>query len=468
MKNRALGGLIIILAALVIIYLAATWYVGNISQQKLTTYIDQINQELADQWSGENAPEIKIIDYKKGLSSSLITYQINYQLEQADPEQILLVDKLSHGPFPFAAFSQGDFTPMLAYSQIKPMHKGIMQSWFNLMSGDDLPWQMTNKYYFTGAVNSDLVLNKFADPDRNLEFKGGHVYSDYQPATGNFESTASLPSLSFIETASKTLFQLQNVDVKVLTTKDKQANLQSHQQIQLDKIKASWSDGLSITLEKPSFTIDSAYKDKLANNKINYDLGQVIVGDNQIGNLQAILSTENINTAVLQEIINIFANTADNDLLLIAKPEVEKELKQLLEKFFASAPIFSLDNLQWQTAKASSNLKSKVAFKPIETAQFDDIEVLLEHAIDQFQLDLILVKPMIIEVLKTQFDDRSVQLFSMLFDHYAARANRLGLLLITEQGLHSNINYADNVLSLNGKSLSMSELQERLGSIISP
>lgn len=469
MKNRVLGWLIILLAVLGIAYLTATWYVGKLSHERLNLFVDQINEQVANQWSAENqAPTIKIIDYKTGLLTSLVTYQINYYQDDLPSEQMLLVDKLSHGPFPIAALSRGQFTPMIAYSQIKPLHGGVMQPWFDLMSDDALPWKLNNQYYFDGIVNSDLKLNAFTNVAHEIEFLGGSISSNYQPKLGHFKANGSFPGISFYESDSDTALDLQNLNIDVLTIKGSQQNIQSHQKINLSQLSASWSDGVDIVLKDPQFLVDSTHANELSDSTINYDLGQVFIGDTKFGNIQAVLSIKNLNTKLLQNIFDLLNDVDDDSLFFDPDLELDQKIQNKLNQLFVSSPVISLDNFEWQTETASSNLKSNLSFKSAVTGEVDNFISLIEKSIDEFQLDLALSKPMLMDILKTQFDDRTIQLISMFFDHYTAKAHRLGLLDIREQILNSEIRYANGLITVNGNVMSPLDFQERLGSIISP
>src|SRR5690606_20281917 len=78
---------------------------------------------------------IEIADYQRAWFSSDVTYVIHTKDDQGEPFTIALDDHVGHGPFPVNALSDGNFMPMLAYSQTQLAPTPSTQKWFDAMNG---------------------------------------------------------------------------------------------------------------------------------------------------------------------------------------------------------------------------------------------------------------------------------------------------------------------------------------------
>lgn len=467
MKKSVFGGLIVILALLGIAYLASSWYVGKIGQEKLNEFVADVNQQIKNQTNTEQS--IKIIDYKRGLLTSLVTYQIDY-LVDGETKSILLVDKLAHGPLPLNLVIKGEFTPLIAYSHIKPMHKGPMLAWFDLMQNDAMPWELKNRYFFDGSVLSDLRLNAINNPEKQITFSGGNFLGSYKQ--DNISITGLLPELKAVEPDSKIAFSLQDMDFD-LNTNISSIGSNTSQNIKLAKLQVDLDKETSIRLIKPDFKISTVLENELTNSLIDYDFGQVSLSnidspDMDFGKLNASIAVKNVNAIVLQKILGIFSSMDTENIEFEIDKKLDKQLQQLFQQLFNSYPEVDLQSLRWQIDDKVSNIKSNLLFGPVESDDFNNLNELIEQALDSYKLSFELRKQMIFDVLRTQFDDRTIQLFSMLFDHYAANLARSGLINIDNNTLSGDLIYTNQNLTVNGKQMSLFDLNDLFGSIISP
>lgn len=443
-------------------YLVATWYFGKIGQERIEDYVSQLNQQVQQQWVQDNAPpSLAIIDYKRGLFTSLITYELNFN---NNSDTVLMLDNVSHGPWPIAALRQGIFKPLAAFSKTKPLHGGAMQLWFKQMSNNSLPWYMTSQFMFDGQVESNLILNKFNNVTSALSFDGATVQANYWPKSAELNIAARLAGFSAFLPEQKLTVNAQDIDWSLLSRHSSDNNIQTRQQAAIGFVSVLDANNNVISARQSNFTVDSTYFDSMLDMQAVYSFDDILLNDNSFGQLQLDLAANSLNYKVLEKIATLL--DADEEISLADNKRAQ--LESLLLEFFASSPSFTLEKLDWNNIDNTTALSSRLAFRPVPAKQLEQIEDVALEAIDNFSIDFQLSKVMVLDILKHNMNENTVNFMSMLFDHYAARLQRLGLVVLDDGMVKASWAYENNLIDLNGTQVPMADFANRVLSIISP
>lgn len=454
-----------LVAFIVAAYLVATWYMGKTGQERIEEYVSQLNQEISSQWaSDDKPPQLKIIDYKRGITSSLITYQLIFNPDDEKPDTALILDHLSHGPWPVAALKQGLLTPVAAYSNIKPLHGGAMQAWFDLIEGDGSPWKMTGIMRFNGAVNSEINFHKFADAESEFVFGGADFTVNYLPHTSKLEIDGNIESLSTPIPDADVVLNAQDLDWSSFTTHSDPSNIQAHQLLKAAYISFTLPEGNVVSARKTSFVNDSTYIGGLLDAQTDYDLGEILINDDSIGHMQLVLAANRIRYEALQNILVALDDSepADGSGLGAA----QQELFSNLSKLMAESPYISVEKLLWENNNDKSEFSTSLNFRPVDEDDISPIDSLIENSIDKYSLNFLLSKNMVFDILKVNMDDNTAAFISMLFDHYAARLERLGLIQVDGQKISGDLVYKDMLVTVNGKEMTLEHFVNRASSLL--
>ena len=104
-----------VLALLIAAYSGASMWSGFRIQAQSDAAVDAINLHLARTWSDQI--RLSTRDYQRGVFVSQASYLLSFPLEQvskpgsppAHKNEVLLVNDISHGPFPLKNLIAGDF-----------------------------------------------------------------------------------------------------------------------------------------------------------------------------------------------------------------------------------------------------------------------------------------------------------------------------------------------------------------------
>lgn len=414
-----------ILLLVLLAYVIASWYIGKTAQQRIYDLVDRMNQQSTGQWLGvSESPQLKIIDYKRGLFDSDISYELIYPDGYHD-NNVAFADHLSHGPFPLAAINAGIYQPILAYSQITPINHGALQGWFDLMAPEQLPWDMDSILYFNGDASADMVLNPISNAEKQLEFSGSHINFNYQAATEKLAVNGNTDKISVWDQDFDLPVQANNIQFK----------------LESDKTNGLLDSETSISAE------------------------QILSRGTDIGAIDLVFAVTNLDAAAFQELSNTIGTLGPYLDFSSLDAEHSKKARATADAAFASSAQFTLKNIQWQTASGTTNANLDVQLIPIDSAKAataNDMGAYIEHGIGHIKFQQNLSKSMLVDVLKPLLDEYELNQFRMVYDSYMSSLEREGLVIIDGDNSHSDINYSQGELEINGKKSDFGDLYNYL------
>lgn len=141
-----------------LVWIDASWHAGKQIEEGYQAAAWYINQHLQD--SIFLGPTFAIMQYDRGFFSSRAT--LTFKLPEAcgPSKEIVLNEKISHGPFPWPLIKQGKWTPALASSQTSVVKNDYTKAWFDGANGV-MPWRGNTTVYYTQAVQAGYVMAPF-------------------------------------------------------------------------------------------------------------------------------------------------------------------------------------------------------------------------------------------------------------------------------------------------------------------
>ncbi|MGB6242483.1 MAG: YdgA family protein [Castellaniella sp.] len=460
---------------LVIAYGAASWYAGRAAQQSIESWVAQANQEIKAQWASDDAPPVlRLEDYQRGIFASQVQYVFEFHDEEDKPQALSLQDDLQHGPWPLAALGDGHWQPLIAYSRVRPLPGGLWQPWFDAV--DDkagLPWRADSLVEFGGHVASRVTLAPARADDGSLDFSGGALQLSYQQDTRHLNLSAQAQSLAVQDTDLSMRIRVEGLQFDSQTTRSGDADLQSHQQLNLTQIQVTGADGPALRFQQPSMQMDAARTGSLLDSRVQYDLGQLQAGEQDLGALQLKASVEQLDVPSFQALMMALERMQadqDRDGQPLSAQD-EQQLRSLVTAALVSSPRLSLDTLNWTTPSGKTELQAKAQFRPAPDDAPQDLGGLLERGVARLAIHIGVSKPMLLDVLRRSQADADpemmVALVSMMFDQYAGRLTRAGLAREQDGRLQTDVSYADGQVTVNERAMTpeafVQQVDETLG-----
>jgi uncharacterized protein YdgA (DUF945 family) len=444
-------------AAVVLAYGAASWYAGRVAQQSIEAWTLRANEEIKANWASDDPPPVlRVDDYRRGVFSSHVRYVFEFHDDQDAAQAVTLQDDLRHGPWPLAAVRDGFWAPLAAYSRLRPLPGGPWQPWFEAVPEGRAPWRADSRIGFDGSVASRVTLAPARTADQRVDFSGAAVQVDYHPGNGETVVSAQAESLDLRDPDTGGRIGMRDIRYDGRTTRSGETDLQSHQQLHLSRLTVRDPAAPEVRLDEPSAQIDMARTGGLLDSRVQYDLGRLSAGSQDLGAVQFKASAEQVDIEALQAfLVAVDAAQADDGTGAMA-PDDEQRVRAALVPLLASSPKLTLDGLSWTTPKGKTDLRAEALFRPVAATDAPgDAGALVERGIRQVSVHAGVSKPMLLDVLRqSQADsdnpDMTVALFSMLFDQYAGRLVRAGLLREQDGQVQIDVSYADGRVTANG------------------
>lgn len=462
----ALGGIV------VLGYVGASWYAGQIAQQAIVSWVDQTNQDIQRQWTApETPPELQVDDYQRGVFSSQARYIFKFTDQDGQAQSLAVEQALQHGPWPLEALKNGIWQPLAAYSHLQPLPDGAWQPWFDVVADHQVPWQATVQVGFQGQASGVWTLQPVKTiGELALDFSGGVLRADYTPKQRQTTVTAEAQSLKIQDDSG--LLHFEDLQFQALTTLSGETDMQSHQTLQASQVRIQQEGAPDLLLHQPAMLLDLARTGSLLDGRVRYDVEQLSAGKQNLGTLQLQASAQQLNVEAVQALMALLAQQqAQDDDGAPLTPQQEQQVREALLPVLAASPRLALDAVTWKTDKGQTDFKAVAQFRPVPQDADPDLGRTIESAIARVSAHAGVSRPMLMQILRdTQASssdgDMAVALIGMLFDRYSGRLRRAELLREQDGQLQVDISYADGVVTINDREMTPPELSGRLSAAL--
>ena len=191
-----------------------------------------------------------------------------------------------------------------------------------------------------------------------------------------------------------------------------------------------------------------------------------------LGKITLALSAEHLDIPGLQALGSALdqINEGKPDTEAPLSTEEQAQLRALAAPVLAASPRVAIDSLHWETPEGSSEFKAQAEFRPAAEGAPEDLGGYLESAIRQVSAQLSLSKRMLLQVARqtqsADSADMAVALLSMVFDQYAGRLERQGLVQRQGDTVSADYRYADGQITANGQAMAPADFAAQFGLLL--
>lgn len=470
MNHRFLKPAGSLLAVLVLAYVGASWYAGRLAQQAIESWVTRTNQSIADRWTAKTpGPVLRIQSYERGVFNSTVRYVLDYQDARGTRHELGLQDALRHGPWPWGALRAGGWRPVAAYSRVTPASDGDWKPWVDAMPAGTPPWVARSRIGFDGGVKTEIQVAPVKTAE--VDFGGGSLRVTYAPQARQTELSGRFETLALTDPMLQTTLRFSGMDLQARSRRNGDSDDQSHQEMRLDGLALSAADDQPIVLKQQVLTVDVAQTGSLMDGQASFDAGHLLFGIQDLGALKIAASAQNLSMPALQALARTLASVdaahePGSDLSAQERQQVRAGLLPVL----AASPRLVLRTLRWSNAQGATELSGEADFRPVGDDAPQDLGATVSQGIRGLSLHARISKPMLLQVLRqTQSGsdaDVALALVSMVFDQYAGRLARAGLIRQSNGGLvQADLAYADGQVTVNGVKMTPEEFSQRLSAL---
>lgn len=453
--NKVVAGAAVLIAA----YIGTAWYMGKKAETEIQRQVTEINAALATHQAVNLEDEqikVNVLSYDRGWLSSKVNYEV--QVEGEDEQyQFLLVDHLRHGPFPFDALRKGQLRPLLAYSEIQLLRSQPVNKWFEATKGA-LPLYAHSFISFNGSTQSHVALAAvdYQDEDGNrLTTSQAEATIEYDKPQGLGSIAAHFPSLGFLDGENQTQLQLQNTQFTGSLSEppkdqDVSALWNMEQSVTIDQVGLTLEGSDPIYMNQMAASSSYALNNELLDVAMTYELGQLLVDNHDLGQIQLEVGAKRLDYALLAQ----FSQTEDMDQM------DEDELYLMLQQLLAPKPELHIHKLNLTNQAGSSSLTADLHLAVTAADDYSAEQLELAHYFDVLNLDVVLSRAMI----QGYFAEESIvsSMADMLFHRFAKQGRESGLLIYDDKDAKLALQFdaATQKLMLNGKVLTTEQLAQ--------
>jgi uncharacterized protein YdgA (DUF945 family) len=116
-KKMKVKAIVVTLAALGLAWTGASWYTGKQAEDWYRAETEKANVRLKEA-GFPNDLSAAIASYERGVFSSKVHFALRLPERCGLPKELVLIDALNHGPFPWSQIKQGNLRPALLASAV--------------------------------------------------------------------------------------------------------------------------------------------------------------------------------------------------------------------------------------------------------------------------------------------------------------------------------------------------------------
>lgn len=465
---------------------AGAWYTGNQLPTVLDESIKRANADLAKTLPalGLDA-SIELLALEQQFFSSTARYRLTFSgsLDGEAPQQfeLLINDRIEHGPFPSSRLKAFQLMPVMATSNYALESSPAVAKWFAAANGKS-PLEGQASLGYDRSVAGNLRFNPVQlalDEDSQLDFSGLDIDFDSTAEAKAIDASGLMDSLristKLSESQNPLTIELKGLTLDSQTAKGSSEFYLGRNEVKLQTAQILIGDGAPILLRDISQLDETSEADGKLAARSTYKIGMVSYQGHDIGGLDMVSSVKNLDAAALQSLLALYSDIIKSTgQLQQASLEAEDELPQLseaqkaqlmvdLEKLLAANPGIALEKLAFKTANGESSLSLALDFAKPESFELPPPE-LAKQLITQLDAKVAVSKAMIGDVIGLQAtfagqtDKEAVaQQASMMTEMASGMALSTELARLEGDNIVSSLRYADDKVDFNGKQMSVEE-----------
>lgn len=470
------------LVAVAAVGTVGAWYTGNQLPSVLDESIKQANAELAQTLPalGLDA-SIELLSLDRAFFNSNARYRIKFNgsLDGEEPQQMELVinDRIEHGPFPLSRIKSLKLMPVMATSNYALESSPALEKWFAATKGAS-PLEGQVSLGYDKSVGGNVRLNPAQlaiDEQNSLEFSGLHIDFDSTAEAKEIAANGLMDSLKFNTVLpsdqSPLSFEFKGLTLDSATTKTTSDIYVGRNEAKLQTVEIRLAEGEPVLLKDVRQLDETSETDSKLSARSTYNIGMVSYMGHDIGGMEMVSSAKNLDTGALQSLLTMYSDyiksTGQLQQASEGMPDIpEEQQAQFLagiETLLAGKPGLALERLAFKTANGESSLSLSVDLDKPESFELPAPE-LAKQLIAQLDAKVSVSKAMIGDVVGLQAtlggetDKEAVaQQASMMSEMASGMALSTELAKLEGDNIVATLHYADDKVDFNGKQMSVDE-----------
>lgn len=474
------------IVAIAAIGAGGAWYTGNQLPKVLDESIKQANADMAKTLPalGLDA-SIELLSLERQFLSSNARYRITFNgsLDGEEPRQFELVinDRIEHGPFPLSRLKAFKLMPVMATSNYALESNPTLEKWFAAANGKS-PVEGQASLGYDHSVEGTLRLNPVQvalDADSNLQFSGLSLDFDSTAKAKEIDADGLMDSLKITsklpESGESLTLELKGLTLASQTAKSASDFYLGRNEVKLQTVEILVGENAPILVKDISQLDETSEADNKLAGRSTYKIGMVSYQGHDIGGLEMVSSVKNLDAGALQSMLALYSDIIKNTgQLQKASLEADSGLPELseaqqaqlmvdVEKLLAGKPGVALEKLAFKTANGESSLSLSVDLNKPESFELPAPE-LAKQLIGQLDAKVSVSKAMIGDLVGLQAtlggetDKEAVaQQASMMTEMASGMALSTELAKLEGENIVSSLHYANDKVDFNGKQMSVEE-----------
>lgn len=471
-------GIVIAVAAL---STAGAWYTGGQLEGVLHTTIDDANRQVKSSLNGfDGSITLELVSIERHVFSSTAHYRVNINSPKLgkgnENIELLFVDNIEHGPFPWSRLKTLDLLPVMAASNYQLEKNAASEKWFALTNGSPPLKGHTNIGYDLSTQGTIELLPMDIDKaDGAIKFSG--IKLDVE-ASANAEKVKVIGTLDNLKVKvpseqGPVSLELHDLTFNTGGTKGASGFYLGHSDFKIANSVFQLEGKPPLQLK--DFVNTSLMQEEGGNlaAQVSYDIGMISYSGKEVGTAQMLWKFSNFNAASTQALYTLYQEKVQPQQQAAAMAGQPLDLKLSdadqalanaeLTKMLAAKPHIELEKLSLKTANGESHFS--LALDLNNPGVLDQpVPDLVKKMLTQLDAKLLVSKPMIKDLgtlaagLDGQTDPKIIEQQAQdASDAVGGMAVMTQLAKVEGDNVVSNLHYANDLVDFNGQKMTLQQ-----------
>lgn len=455
---------------------AGAWYTGTRLEGVLGDAVLQGNQQIQAALAGhEGSASVELLSLDRHFFTSTAHYRLKFQdhtLNDGQPVELLFVDNIEHGPFPWSRVKTLSLVPVMAASNLELEKNAFSEKWFAMTNGQPpLTGHFSMGYDRAGQGRIDLLPFQFDDQSGSFKFSGFTLNVSGSANAEKLEARGLLGSLEVTANSQDGPVHLILNDLTFNTggTKGKSGFYLGHSDAKV--ASATFQAGSQRPVQFKDFVNTSLLQevDGNLNAQVSYDIGNISFDGKDVGSAQMLWKFANFDIASTKNLLQIYQEKVQPQVEAAAAvgesytPQLSAADQALVQaqvgKLLAAKPHIELERLSLKTAGGESHFSLSMDLGS-PTSLDQPGSALLQQLLTQADAKLVLSKPMIRDLAALQAKAAGLTDPAAIAQQAQGAADSVGGMAIMLQvgkvegdDVVSSLHYANDVVDFNGEKM---------------
>lgn len=473
-----------VIVALGVIWAGSAWYTGKQLESQMDDMLAQANDQLT-----RSAPQAGLAlsyqNYQRGWFTSrlnvVVSPKTGVSASWLKPgESIVFNERVDHGPFPLMMLKKFNLVPALGAINTTLDNTPKTAQLFNAAAGKQ-PIELQTRIGYGGATDSWLTLTplNISSPQGKLVTGGGKFTMSADDKQQDITFSGHIDNVLF-NTLNRYGQQVQLSTGKLTTEGDTSLSAfdarVGKQSLTLDKLAMAVAGKEMAVLEGVKLDANSGVEadGKHLNGKLDYSVDALKLQNRNLGSGQLVLTVSQLDGDAVRQFRQALeqqqqAMVSDPALANNAQLQQQRAIEIITDNLpllLKGGPKISIAPLSWKNDKGEATLNLALALKepgnqPVAAAALQDKVGYIVNSLDMtLNIPIDVASAFMTQIAQLEgYQESDAQ---KLAEQQVKGVSALGQMfqVTTEKdgAIHTQLSYANNQITLNGRSMSLDEL----------